>query len=361
MSELLDHLRALVAFRTTADRRDEKEKCLAWIEETFLASQGQRAMRGAIDGAPYVYVPSSRPSLLWFAHIDVVPGPDALFTLSLDGDRARGRGAKDMKGAALTLLLAYRDFCKDGRDSPVSLLLTSDEEIAGPSVPELLKKKIIAASAAYTPDNGGDSSIIVEHKGVVWTDLTVHGGGGHGAYPWASANPIPRLAEILLTLEKNFPCGTKDDWRVTVTPTQLTGSSARNSVPNNASCGIDIRYPPELCSSADEVLALISAHLPKDCTLTPILTQDPLSTDPKHPLVQQLKRIATKILAADIPLGREHGASDARHFPKHGIPAFLYGPIGEGVHGIDEWVSVSSLEQHVEIYREWLTELAASR
>jgi succinyl-diaminopimelate desuccinylase len=44
-------------------------------------------------------------------------------------------------------------------------------------------------------------------------------------------------------------------------------------------------------------------------------------------------------------VGRD-GASDAVSFLAAGVPAVEFGPIGDGHHGPDEWVSVSSLSSY---------------
>jgi succinyl-diaminopimelate desuccinylase len=44
-------------------------------------------------------------------------------------------------------------------------------------------------------------------------------------------------------------------------------------------------------------------------------------------------------------VGRD-GASDAVSFLRVGVPAVEFGPVGEGHHGPDEWVSLSSIESY---------------
>jgi len=356
---LTELLTEFIAFRSVAGDEAAKRECLNWIQGAFLGNARSTLRHGEVGGASYLFLAHPKPQLLWFAHIDVVPGTDEQFTLRIEGDRAFGRGVKDMKGAALPFLLAYREALKEGREPPISILLTSDEEIAGRSIPTLLEEGILSAPVAFTPDTG--PTIVVEHKGVVWAELVARGRGTHGAHPWDGENPIPLLAEAIKRLAAAFPAGSKHEWKMTVSPTELQGSSARNVVPSEARCSLDIRYPPQICQDPSEALALVSRELPSGCTLSLILTADPLRTDPKHPMVQLLKTIAEEVLGEPVPIGREHGASDARFFGAHGIPAFLYGPIGGGIHSSEEWVSLSSLAQHLEINRRLLSSLSSER
>jgi len=358
--EIISHLSRFVSFRTVAGENEVKRECLEWLESIFLSQSCERKAvsceHGEVEGCPYTLIKHPHPKLLWFAHTDVVPGKDEQFTLKQEGDKLIGRGAIDMKGNQLPFLLAYRDAIAEGKDPPVSILLTSDEETAGPTIPKLLKEGLFKdVPAAFTPDT--TNRIVVEHKGVVWGNLRCKGKGSHGAYPWDGENPTYLLAEALQKIHKKFPDGTKEDWQLTIFPTQLEGSIARNQVPDKVTCGLDIRYPPQNWKSPEEVVAYIGAVLPVGCFLEPLLTADALGTDPNHPMVQLVKKIAEEVTGEEVQFEREHGGTDARYFGSSGIPSFLYGPVGEGLHGADEWVSLRSLVEQYEISRRLIQEL----
>ena len=373
---LTHHLSQLISFRTIVGANETKKLCLEYIEKTFLSSLSTRPrsprlsseenrgangeaarprsrraaeiFRGDVAGCPYFYLKHPAPKLLWFAHIDVVPGKEEQFTLRKEGDTLLGRGVKDMKGAALPFFLAYKDACERGECPPVSILLTSDEETAGQTIPTLLKEGMLQVPTAFTPDTGSNPHIVVQHKGALWAKLEVLGKGTHGAMPWEGKNPIPLLADAIQRLAKAFPEGTEEDWHMTVTATELKGSEAKNQIPEVASCTLDIRFPPEIYKTAEEALTAIRRELPKGCSVTPFISTPPLKTDSAHPMVQLVKKIAEEVTGKEIPTGREHGATDARYFSAAGIPAFLYGPTGGGLHAPDEWVSLASLMQQYE-------------
>jgi succinyl-diaminopimelate desuccinylase len=350
-NDLLEHLATLVSFESVEDKPDEKKRLLRWVHDTFFSSTTLVVHEGDIDGAPYLYLQHESPDFLWFAHVDVVPGAPEQFSLRIEGDKAYGRGAKDMKGGALPFLLAYKNLIDGGLLPRISILLTSDEETAGPSIPRLLEKGILKAPVAFTPDTGSSPGIVAEHKGVVWAELIAKGTGGHGAMPWESDNPIWKLSEALQILHKHFPSGKESDWQVTVSPTSLQGSNARNQVPHTARCGIDIRYPQSLCGSAEEAMSLVREKIPQDCTLQEVLSASPLKTDPDHPAIKLVKSLAEEVEGRSVDIIREHGGTDARYFGEVGIPAFLYGPVGGDLHGTNEWVSIPSLIDQYEINR----------
>ena len=350
----LQTLETLIAFRTVAGNRREKDACLDSIHRNFVAESKIPVVLRECADCPYLLMDHPAATWTWFAHVDVVPGREDQFQIAIDGDRITGRGVKDMKGAALPFLLAYRDACREGQIPPVSILISTDEETGGKTIPNFLKKGF-TTPIAFTPDTGSSPGIVTEHKGAVWFTLTSEGISGHGAIPWESNNPVPALAEALLAITQAYPPGTESDWRMTVSATELYGSDAANRIPKLATATLDVRYPPEEFAGPEAVMQELQKLLPRGCTLTIKESGNPLKTDPKHPFIQNFVNVVERVEGKKPGCIREHGATDARHFSAAGIPAFLYGPIGGGIHGDDEWVSLRSLEDQYAIYRELFT------
>ena len=345
--QIIHLLTKFVAFRTIAGADKEKTECLDWIQQTILHDHpsSYEVKTGAVEDAPYLFLKHPDPMLLFFAHIDVVPAEDHQFTLKRDGDKLIGRGSSDMKGNQLPYLMAIRDAWERGEDPPVSILLTSDEETAGPTIPTMIDQNILGdIPIAFTPDCSG--KIVCEHKGILWAELRCNGKASHAAYPWEGENPNFLMAEALTCIRDAFPCGEYHDWQMTVTPTEIKGETARNQIPSSVSINLDVRFPS---GTPEDALAIIKEKLPDGCSLTETLSADALSTDPNHPVIQKMKSTAEDIIGKEVMIEREHGGTDARYFGAHGIPAFLFGPEGGGVHGKDEWVSLKSLIYHYEI------------
>lgn len=358
----LSQLRSFVGFRTTHDRRVDQHECLDWIQTAFFHNVMLPVHRGSVEGAPYIHLQHPEPRLLLFAHIDVVPGADDQFDLRVEDDRLVGRGTKDMKGPTLAMLTAYASLLEEGSVPPVSILLTADEETAAETIPHLIACGEFAdIPVAFTPDTGSHDRIVTEHKGGVWLELVADGKGCHAAAPWKGSNPVQCLAHAITALEKAFPYGTEDEWRLTVVPSVLQGSRTYNVVPDRATCGLDVRYPPEDFSGPEAVRDRIAAELPQGCSVRIIHAVQPLRSDPAHPTIQLLRSVGGDVLGGVPSVGREHGASDARFFGVAGIPAFLYGPDGGDLHGAGEWVSFRSLMDHVEILRRFLIALPSAR
>ena len=121
---------------------------------------------------------------------------------------------------------------------------------------------------------------------------------------------------------------------------------------------VDLRYPASLCKDSDEAMSIVSKVLPEGCTLKLRLAASPLQTSAENPTASLFKKVAEEVIGKPIPFKKEHGGTDARYFSEKGIPAFLYGPKGAGLHGDNEWVSISSLEKHYEMYRELFKQLS---
>ena len=358
-AKILELLGNCVSFQSVSGNEASKKECLDWIRNAFFSSVDDKNIHeSSVEGAPYLLVFNSDSRLMWFGHIDVVPGKEDQFTLRVDGDRAYGRGAKDMKGAAIPFLCAYKVALDEGVNPPVSILINSDEEIAGPTIPTLLEEGKLKGEIAYTPDSGLENHVVTEHKGVIWCTLKCKGKSSHAAYPWEGENPLDLLSEALILLKKKFPTGTSTDWEITVTPTRIETDTARNQIANMVQCSLDVRYPPEISVNPNDIKDLVAQTLPEGCELEIDTVAKPLFTDPDHPLINLLKKITEEVTGESIGIGREHGASDARYFSEKGIPAFIHGPTGGDIHGKNEWVSVESVIHQYEIWKRILRELS---
>lgn len=82
------------------------------------------------DGHVNLYARRGEPKVLFNCHLDTVPVGEGWtrppLTLTVENDRAYGRGACDIKGAAAALLAVAED-----SDHPMAILFSSDEEGAG--------------------------------------------------------------------------------------------------------------------------------------------------------------------------------------------------------------------------------------
>jgi succinyl-diaminopimelate desuccinylase len=127
MTDLLAAAHELIAIRSTTDRPAELRRALDLVLD--LVGPGFTVERFSSGGKPsaLLYPSAPRPyfRVILNAHLDVVPGTDEQFRPRRDGDRLYGRGAHDMKVAALVLATVFRENAR-ALPYPIALQLVTD-------------------------------------------------------------------------------------------------------------------------------------------------------------------------------------------------------------------------------------------
>lgn len=121
------------------------------VETQVVCAGGAPAVVGRRQGPP------GAPTVLLYAHHDVQPVADDWhtdpFTLTIDGERAYGRGAADDKAGVAAHLEALRLL---GEDLPVSVavLVEGEEEVASPTLGAIIDAhaQTLRADVVLAPD-----------------------------------------------------------------------------------------------------------------------------------------------------------------------------------------------------------------
>ncbi|MGH8091664.1 MAG: acetylornithine deacetylase, partial [Rudaea sp.] len=126
LAAALRHLRALVAFDTrNPPRALGAGGIFDYLRANLPGFDCTLTDHGA--GAVSLFAVRGKPKVLFNAHLDTVPDSPSWsaspFELRVDGERAVGLGACDIKGAAAALLAAA-----NASDGDMALLFTTDEE-----------------------------------------------------------------------------------------------------------------------------------------------------------------------------------------------------------------------------------------
>ena len=186
-----------------------------------------------------------RPQLLLACHVDTVPVPDAgewqrdPFGADLDGGRVWGRGGSDMKAGLVASVAAL---AAADPETPVALLLTSDEEIgskgAAAAASAVAEQRI---GAVVVPEATGNQ-VVLGHKGALWLAVRTAGRAAHGSTPERGHNAVLDLAALLTRAGGEIPLRT-DEFLGTETwnPGVVTGGTVPNVVPDRAEAVIDMR------------------------------------------------------------------------------------------------------------------------
>jgi succinyl-diaminopimelate desuccinylase len=287
--------------------------------------------------------PSGRPTIVLHGHLDVVPGRPEQFTPRVDADRLYGRGAYDMKGGLAAMMCALHDLAAQDRVR-VHFVCVADEE----------SEEVEQRGSDYLVERGyvGDFAITgeptdmhigIQAKGVLAMRIEVVGTAAHGSTPWVGDNAVLKAVDVFRQIEVlPFARESSDLFdRPSINLGRIVGGDALNKVPDQCLIDVDVRYLPG--QDADEIRAAVDA-LP-DASVVKVFHRQPAIVPREDPYVQALGEAISRVAPPPgerISVGRD-GASDAISFLEAGVPAVECGPVGDGHHGPEEWVSVRSL------------------
>jgi succinyl-diaminopimelate desuccinylase len=287
------------------------------------------------------------PTIVFHAHLDIVPGHEDQFQPRTEGDRLYGRGAYDMKGGLAAMMCAAHDLV-DQDDVRVRLVIVPDEESEDIEVrsSDDLVRRGYAGDFAITGEPT-DLHIGVQAKGVLACRIVVHGRAAHGSTPWLGDNAIVKAVDVFRRIE-SMPFSRESSElfdRPSINLGRIVGGDAPNKVPDECVMDVDIRYLPN--QDPGDILEEIRAIPDMEIKRTFIFP--PAHVSRSNPYVRALVELVGPFTeGASVSVGRD-GASDAVSFLRAGIPAVEFGPCGAGHHGPEEWVSIRSLARYREL------------
>jgi succinyl-diaminopimelate desuccinylase len=286
----------------------------------------------------------SATTVVLHGHLDVVPGREEQFQPRIEDDRLIGRGAYDMKGGLAAMMCALKDLERQERVR-VRLVCVPDEESE--------ELDVRSTDAIVRMGLGGDFAITgeptnlhigVEAKGVLAMRIEVHGRSAHSSTPWLGDNAVLKAIDVFRAIE-SMPYSRHSSElfdRPSINLGRIQGGDALNKVPDSCTMAVDIRYLPG--QDPREILDQVRSIPEIEVTRTFI--HPPVAVSRSNPFVQALREAVTRSVHDEtLSVGRD-GASDAAAFLAAGIPAVEFGPAGEGHHGPEEWVSLSSLARY---------------
>lgn len=215
--EELARLVAIPSVSGSARHDGELQRCAAEVCDA-LTQAGAHAEVVVSGGAPAVLGgvqgPSGAPTVLLYAHYDVVsaPSPDAWrsppFQAQERDGRLYGRGAADDKSGVAIHLATVRWF---GAEPPVNLvvLIEGEEEIGSPSLRGLLAEHVDAlrADVVVVADGGsvavGEPILTLACRGTIEVDIEVRvleRGVHSGQYGGAVPDAVTVLTRLLASL-----------------------------------------------------------------------------------------------------------------------------------------------------------------
>jgi len=307
------------------------------------------------------------PTLHLNCHIDVVPPTSGWsrdpFNAEIEGDKLYGRGSADMKGIGAAMVTAVRSLISLPEKPRVNLALsfTADEETGGElGAGFLAERGMILGDFAIVEGLDGDY-LTVANKGVIWAGLSFRGKPAHASIPHRGKNAFlagmdcaRRLKSLFGKLRAERTAYSTQEARQTYTTINIggvaEGGSKVNTVPDHFSFTVDVRTIPEM--SKEKVLDTLSEAISGAEKANPgvkgrmeiIQDAEAVLGDEGGrwlPLLDRAYRLATgrkpKHCLAPFYTDMRHIVGGA------GVPALGLGCEVGGVHGDDEWVSISGL------------------
>jgi glutamate carboxypeptidase len=356
--EILDGIRQWIEIESPSDDPAALAHMAARIEADYRAIGAQVSRIAGRDGrGDHLLVTEPRfcppegaegPGILVLSHMDTVHPMGTLdgpLPFRIEGDRAYGPGAEDMKGGTYLALAALRQLARDGRTThlPIRHLIVSDEELGSDTSREHIEAE--AKRARYVlvtePARSG-GKIVTARKGIANFTVTAHGEAAHaGVEHHLGRNAIHEIAHQILALEAMTDYA-RD---LTVSVGLAKGGSRSNVVPDHAEIEVDVRFPnPEI---GDEIVRRIRALAPRTRDVR-LVIEGSINRPgyEKTPGIAALFEHA-KVLAAEIGFVLEDlktgGGSDGNYTAAHAPTLDGLGVDGDGGHTLEERLYISSI------------------
>ena len=267
-----------------------------------------------------------------------------------DDGRAIGPGALDMKGGLAVIRGALLALARAGvlAQLPIAVVSVSEEEIGSPSSKVHLEAVAKGARAGLVFESGrAADAIITRRRGVGAMTVTAHGKAAHaGNNHKDGANAIWALARFIDAAQQltDYSRGQ------TVNAGLVQGGTSKNTVPETATCSLDLRY--ETVADAHALVAGLRAAAERAAQSVPGVRLDVTGGANRLPLERTAESAALRDAYAacaraeglgDGEAALLGGGSDANTIAPLGVPVIDgLGPRGAGFHTPTEYVELAT-------------------
>ncbi len=357
--EMLDLLKKLVETESPSSDKAAVDRVGALVaEECRRLCAAVEMVPNLVTGDHVVarFGPQTNPSrgtkrdgILLMHHMDTVfpLGTLASMPFYSKDEKTFGPGVLDMKGGIVISLTALAALQAAGQlTRPVTLLVTSDEEIGSDSSHELIVELAKEAALVLVMESGLlDGSLKTWRKGVGDFFVKVKGRAAHaGGAHEEGRNAIEEMAHQVLAIQKmtDYAKGT------TLNVGVIHGGTVANVVPDFAEAVVDFRVlvPEEAGRVSAAMQALAPVTPGTTLEVSGGLNRPPMPNDDlMKTTFEKARQIAAEI-GLEIKAGGSGGGSDGNFVAPLGVPLLDgMGTYGEGLHSEREYIFTRSLPE----------------
>ena len=392
MIDAVDLLRELIQFDTTNPPGNE-EACVRHIE-SLLHDHGIESQRfEQAPGRPNLVAHhaggNGGPPLVLYGHVDVVTTAGQNWSKPPFGGELAdgyvwGRGALDMKSGVAMCVAAFIAAHEANVQTPVRLVILSDEENGGDVGAKFLSREhpeAFGGAKHALGEFGGTTQWIagtrfypiqVAEKQICWLKARVRGQGGHAALG-VKGSAMSKLGDMLATLERKQPpvhiIPLVREWfeamaaelprgpslllrrmldprtanlaaramgarghilsrviRNTVSPTIVRGGDKINVIPSEVELELDGRILPG--QTPDDLMRELHDIVGRNDIEFEVVRHDPGPPEPDLSFYEPLAQIIRELDPGSIPVPiLQAGVTDARFLCQAGVQTYGYLPL----------------------------------
>jgi glutamate carboxypeptidase len=345
LPEAVALLAQMVSMESPSYDKKLTDKFVEFVAGKFRETGGQVDVIPATKVGNHVrakFSDGAKEGVLLLGHTDTVwpAGEIEKRPSKVENGRAMGPGVFDMKAGIVLMWMVMRAL----KAIPVTILLTSDEEIGSTSARALIESEASQCRAVFVlePSLPG-GALKTARKGVGRFTVKAIGRAAHaGVDPEKGVNAIEEISRQVLKLQRM----TDSARGTTVTVGIVQGGTRSNVVPAEAAAEIDVRI-----ASVDEgervakMIKALSPELPgARLEIRGAINRPPMERNTETARLFEAARLIAKEMGIDLKEGSTGGASDGNFTSALGIPTLDgLGAVGGGAHAVDEWVDMESL------------------
>jgi succinyl-diaminopimelate desuccinylase len=382
----LELLRKLIRFNTDAIKKTYYKECAEVIKEECEKIglkvdiyDGEEEAKDNIS-RPSVVAKLERESdktVLLLTHYDIVPEGKGWtkdpFNLTIEDNKAYGRGCADDKGCIAVALGAIKEVLDKSKYN-VIFVSVPEEEIGGKYGAGYVSKKLNNIDEVLVLD-AGNEYISIGASGVVFGEIKVYGDQGHAGYPFRYRNAAQDLIRLLYHLSEFSIIRARKISKFDAPPespipknfgrfsiTMLGAGEKENVIPGLAYARFDMRLIPEenyeeAINEFKTFFIALTNSLGIKAEISWIEGGGNYVSDPNSPSVIKFKKIASEEFNKDLKIVTEFGGNDGKYFANRNIPIISFGLAAKDTrfHGADEFAYLDDMLKLKSILIKYLT------